>query len=163
LNICLLLAGICLLIVPLWNAIACGPFVVALGGVTIVILNIAAYSGYPLGPTLSQHVRPSIQGIVGLSLVGVALLQWALVQQQAKHARSNWLPLLVGLSCITATLILWQALSLKETQRADEMMQFEAVHLQRHLQEEIPGRIKPLMAWANDLARKGTLKTSQND
>jgi signal transduction histidine kinase/FixJ family two-component response regulator len=68
---------------------------------------------------------------------------------------NRWLPLVAGTAFFTATLVLWQALSVQEQRDLLRLVEFETGRIQQEFQDKAPQHLTPLLEMAAQWGNEG--------
>jgi PAS domain S-box-containing protein len=148
--LCLCIAGAALTLISWPNSQGASHLVLALLGTVLLFVSLLGVFGFPLAFELgivsqSSVVQLAFQELAGFVVVGLAVLAYAFRTDVARPAPRPWLPLFVGLSGTTVTVLFWQALTTQESHRVQRMVQFEAAQVQRQISEGLPLRLQALL------------------
>jgi PAS domain S-box-containing protein len=158
--LCFLLAGGALLLLS-WPAgrarqsMAAGAL-----GLALLCLGSLAFCGYFSGFTSvagrAPATRMAMQEALGFVVVGIGVLAFACCQAGFRQqVVGRWLPMAACGAALTATLLLWQALTVQDHRRIERMVHFEASHVQSELQDSTRGQFGGLVHLAHEWYGKG--------
>ncbi len=121
--LCFLLSGLNLLLAGLLQRRSFRSFSSALFGSLILALGGMALIGYLTGLVgvyaWGQMTRMAAHTSVGFVLAGIAMLGWVWHGGGRRELASRrWVPIPVGIACLTATFVFWQAMLSYERQTA---------------------------------------------
>lgn len=123
-----------------------------LSGSIITALGLVALLGYLIGIEAGEHweiSRVSIHTGIGLAVLGLGLIALAWREGTAGVAGlPRWLPISIGIGGITATLVLWQALTEEERDQTEQAVEAETEGVKNEIIARIESRISPLLRMA---------------
>lgn len=126
--LCFSLTGIAVLLTSLLHGHKTTTTWTATLGALIISLGITALAGYMIGVEgaygWGHMTRMAIHTSAGFILLGTGLIAHAWVNYKSQHPHKKlpmWLPQVVGITVLTITLTLWQAVSAKEQSMIREM------------------------------------------
>lgn len=138
----LLLAGIAFSIASRGEITPTRPMSVGLLGAVMIGIGTIACAGYVTGLSAAyawdQHNGMALPTAVGFMVVGAGLVALGWCHGSGLPNRSpSWLPLLVGASCLTATLILWQALIASENSKNRQLIRNQEINVHNQIMSSI--------------------------
>lgn len=130
-----------------------------LGSASIVLSGLVILEYLTgIASTREQLPRMAVQEATGFLVSGLCILMLAYRHTVAQGiAVVRWLSVGVGIAFVTATLVLWQALSNQHHQRVERMVLYETAHIQQQLLEGMPAQFKPLVHFAESWDANGKL------
>ena len=147
------LAGVALFLLTRPQAFPGSSVVAAMIGATLAIGTIAVLIGPQIGEGSFQVQGRPILGVLGTFVGGLALLACAIRSGAVSMPVGFGLPMLVGLTGIVCSLILWQALNGQQGKRLHRQVQFETAYVHRLLEDGLPTRVRPLADLSERWAR----------
>ncbi|MBX9624819.1 MAG: PAS domain-containing protein, partial [Gemmataceae bacterium] len=99
--------------------------------------------------------RPPGLGVVGATVVGLALAASAFRRGVPGVAVGHTLPAAVGLAGVVLTVVLWAGLDAEQSKRVNRQVQFEAAHVQRQLADRLNRELAEAADEAERWARSG--------
>ena len=122
-------------------------------GSIVIALSVMAILGYAIGlPGIyawGHFTRVALHTVGGLCLLGIAIFALAWNADRKPNAGTpRWLPVPVGLSIFTASLVLWQALESKQNQEITQTVKADAENVTQQLRTRLAGRIQVLVRMA---------------
>jgi len=149
----------------LWPAVRAG--LVGLLGTVMTMLGFVNFLLY-LSGLMTSYGWGQISRImalpttVGLVVLGVGILVWAWQESRKAHRGApRWLPFLIGAGVVTATLLLWQGLLVREHLALEQTVQLTATHVKSELIARMDARILALMRLATRWERWGQPKQEE--
>ncbi|MCE9530839.1 MAG: response regulator [Planctomycetes bacterium] len=142
LTVAFCMAGFMLLLMKEKEAFHGFSIFLALGGATLVTGSLAAFIGSQMSLAPSQAHGPPLLALLGGIFGGLGFLTFALRPTSSHRPVGYSIPLLVGFTGIVFTLVLWQALNDQQGQRIFRQTQFEAVYVNRTLDEKLPIKLQ---------------------
>lgn len=123
--------------------VLCGVFLIG-GGIAVLV------GGRTPMPEMQTFGAPLL-GVAGCVLGGIAIFLHSLRGGLERIRVGHSLPVLVGITGIAFTLILWQGLNGQQAQRIQRTVQFEANHMHRLVEANLPQRLTALNEMAERL------------
>jgi PAS domain S-box-containing protein len=137
LSLALCLAGLAVFLAARRSVTSGGTLVGTLVGLTLVIGGAVTTVSPHAGNVLVWPAGPSVLGVVGVGVAGLALLTSVFRKGVPAFALGRALPVSVGLAGIVFTFALWVSLNAEQTRRIHRQVQFEAAHVQRMAQDRL--------------------------
>jgi|GEM_PF-1244344 len=106
-------------------------------GATLVIGGLLAHVTSPTHAPISFFAQPTVLGLAGIIIAGVALLTGVFRHGTPMFALRYTIPLMVGVAGIGLTLTLWVALNADQSRRIRRQAQFETAHVQQLVQDRL--------------------------
>src|SRR5712692_506460 len=123
--------------------------VLGLLGAIVVALGATGLLGYIIGITpvygWGRSTHMALHSTFGFISAGIGIVVFAWQQDPKQHgAMPRWFPLLVAISMITATLILWQALAAQEKTHITRTINAQLMNVQNEITARMQARIQAL-------------------
>lgn len=118
-----------------------GSIVFAVGTLAVVGYTLGLAGAYSWG--LTSRIALVTASGVGILGAGICAFGWE-ISREADERTYRWLPLPVGLSAFTASLVLWHALATKQRQEALQNLRTSAETVRNLLSVRMDARIRSL-------------------
>ena len=125
--LCFTLTGLAVLTTSRFRDNSRMPSWIATLGAIITSLGIAALAGYMVGIEgaygWGKMIRMAIHTSAGFIILGIGFIAfaWSRDSRQSSESSPGWIPRIIGITGLTITFALWQALSAQEQRMVDEM------------------------------------------
>ncbi|MDX1945706.1 MAG: ATP-binding protein [Pirellulaceae bacterium] len=129
----------------------CGSTVFAAAAVAAFGYGSGLTAAYGWGGTLGMAIHTAVAMLVG----GAVITTRAISRALEERVPPSWLPLPAGIAVVTGTIVLWQALVLRELVELDRTTELHATNLARQLEERLTDRQNALARMAARWSRGG--------
>ncbi len=158
--VCFSFTGIALLImtIPL-HRLKPRPMILGFLGAMICAMSAVALFGYLSGISTAAGwgnlTRMAVHTSVCFIVLGIGVVSFAwrdntrMDLESTEFTTPRWFPLLIFITAITATLLLWQAVNEQEKKQIEQLVKSEAMFLQTRIKGAVQSRILPLIRMGN--------------
>jgi len=140
----LLLAGFALLLISRRSTAAGLPIIIALIGATLVTGGISSLIGFSPSAGNAAQSAP-LWGILAAMIGGAGILTCVFRPGEERLRVVRLFPLLVALSGLAVSVILWQAFARQWHNRLEQIVQSETVHVNHLVEHDLPMKLRSLV------------------